>query len=190
MKRILLSTILTCLGLGTASLAAISVFSVDSLYLSDNANPRCINDKQGLSMCIENPTIKIGVGQRAKLFLTLKNSGSVDRDVESTSGASKYRISILDSKGGTIETKMATKLKAHTMNDEDEKRWASSLWVNRHGGSFPPGSTLSEELDLSDIYDLTEPGKYTVKISRSWISVDGNAYFLELPTVVVVVSAP
>jgi hypothetical protein len=187
MKRILLSVVLTGLGLGTASLAAIRAFSVESEVFSVGAKPRCIDDKKGLAVCVENPIIKIGEGQTAKLTLTIKNSGTVDRDIELTSGSSKYRILVFDPKGRTVAKRMETKLRAHTMSEEDEKRWASSLWVNRHGGSLPPGSTLSEELDLTGIYDLTEPGKYTVKLSRSLTSVDGNTYFLELPTVVVVV---
>ncbi len=188
--RILLSItiILTCLCLGTDSPAGIHLLRHHNEMVSGNP-PKCKMSATGLSICVENPVVRTEKGSKVTIHLTIKNTTSDTQFVDTTSGMSKYRLSLIDSEGTPILTARDLKMKYHLMTENDQKDVAASLFVSHRSIELAPGEAISEDLVVSDIYHLDAVGHYSLQLSHTVILPDGKATYLELDPIDIEIAA-
>ena len=134
----------------------------------------CSPITDGLIFCANTKKVSVSSGGEVSLSFVLRNIGNQDVLVETTTGLSKYKLSVVDENGIPLLTKREKKIQFHTMSEADEKEFASSLFISHRSETLEPGKSISEPIILSNIYDFFDAGKYYLEISRKTITAEGK----------------
>jgi hypothetical protein len=87
-----------------------------------------------------------------------------------------YVAYVWDEKGDLAKETKYERLIRTSMNDPEDikKGQIIILTGSRSPGELPPGSTHQDEILLNRLYDVSQPGKYTVQV-RTWGDMAGRA---------------
>lgn len=159
--------ILFCFALG-------SVGRLQTNLLPEKNEELCSQTIGGLKLCTDTKKLSVTTGQNIVVNLVVKNVGEGTANVISTTGLSKYKLSIVDENGTVVLTRMETKLKYHLMTAADEEEYNSSIFVSHHSVVLQPNQSIKEKINLDKLYDLSNTGKYYVEIARKTVKPDGT----------------
>jgi hypothetical protein len=143
-------------------------------------------EQPSCSISISTPESPIKAGLEVKLDITTKNVS--DRTiylVYSTVPGRNMRIDVRDSEGNPVsETPYG--LKVH---GTDPKRVPFSGTMFSTRVPVKPGETYEEKLVLSKEYDMSRPGRYSIRVQRSDVLNDTNTVtFVKSNTITVIVT--
>jgi hypothetical protein len=119
----------------------------------------------GFSIALTPPADPILLGSAIKLIVTVKNVSEKEIYWESESSDTAYRaFTVLLTKNGTeVETTPFCRKVRSTQRPGDPPEV-------EHGGSIlssvAPGASFAFTIDLKLIYQITEPGVYTLEVRR------------------------
>ena len=114
------------------------------------------------------PLAPIGLGQPATIIVTVTNISDKEIYLDSTrttSDVGMYRDFqyLLTRNGQEVETTFFNgKLTGRLRADDPQEVWAGSTILLPH----PPGKIWDMKIDLKRLYEITQPGEYTVSVSR------------------------
>jgi hypothetical protein len=132
-----------------------------------------INKSENISLSISLPKDHIPVGQTPWVFLTVKNLGNA----EISFPIDRVRV---EGEKGEAPTTLRQRQLTHRLRPGEE--------VLRPGGyepSIEPGGSSIRKYDLSELYDLSKPGKYTVYIEAlDWAMSKSHAVWVRSPVAV------
>jgi hypothetical protein len=149
------------------SVAILTMGSV--IYVSAPASaqgakaPQSMKPPFTLNIVPAEPIVKVG----SSVFVdaTVVNKSNHDISVSSTKDHAgyEYPIDVWDEKGATApETKFGRAQNGHETAED-----ANEITVFDVGhGTLNPGKALSDRVNVSLLYDLSHPGKYTIQFKR------------------------
>jgi hypothetical protein len=105
-----------------------------------------------ISLAIAVPAEHIPVGQKPWVSLTVKNLGAQEINYP-------YDRVYVDGPNGEPPTTLRQRQLTMRLNPGEPQ-----LRMDRFGSYIAPGASSTRKYDLSALYDLSEPGKYTVYI--------------------------
>jgi hypothetical protein len=122
------------------------------------------------SITISTPESVVKVGSVVRLDITTKNiSSATGYRFESTGPGRSIHVEVLDRSGfHVLETP-----KGQELHGTDPHRHFGGA-IFRAKIPFKPGETFEEHLILSEEYDLSEPGKYTIQAYRSNVATEDD----------------
>jgi len=117
------------------------------------------------SLTLSSSEKVIKAGSEARLEIVLKNTSnhefSITKSNAEDRAESHYRIDVRDSKGRPVpDTEYA-----HTvwnLNSKPTTQFVFSEVVH----TLKPGESLTDVVVITKLYELSRPGKYTIRISR------------------------
>jgi len=113
------------------------------------------NQPATITLTTDNPTIKAGADVWVKVVMTNTSSDPIDCSVVSSNGADRrYSFAVWGPTGAPLSRKPLK---------HPELEGGGSIHMCTLN---PKDSTTAEENLLSRLFDLTEPGTYTVQLSR------------------------
>jgi hypothetical protein len=131
---------------------------------SGNVPPRF-----SLSIAAEEPTVKAG----SPLFLEVTMENKSDRNIsmyraisgDLDQGGWVYKVMVQDEKGARAPK---TKFGRHVQGPETAEESAEPASVVASGGYVPltPHKTMRDRLNVTKLFDLSRPGKYTIEIQE------------------------
>jgi hypothetical protein len=123
-----------------------------------------------LAISLDNNTVKSG--SFVDLRVLKKNVSREDLGAYRIVGSAEdsYEIEVTDASGHpAAETSYGRKLHGKEPNSHFHVHH-SRMWID-----LKPGDTLEESVYLSDIYDFTQTGKYTVQVSQTIFASQADA---------------
>ena len=134
----------------TAVAAILTVYLVSCAEASGQSSPVKV------SIQTKNGQHTFRSGEQIVLLITLKNTGAGESALSSSSDSHDNKVSLTDVTGNTPPL------------TEFGKKATSPMGMPgpRRALRLQPGESKQISLDISQIYDLSRPGKYTVSISR------------------------
>jgi hypothetical protein len=117
------------------------------------------------SLTLSSSEKVIRVGSEARLEIVLKNTSIHEFSIATSNlkdrAESHYLIDVRDSKGRPVpDTEYA-----HTVWNLNSK--PTTLFVfSEIVDTLKPGETMTDVAVITKLYDLTRPGKYTIRVSR------------------------
>ncbi len=168
--RFLSGLILSVSLLGLAHMTSVEVAQVDP--------PLC-------TVTITAPETSIKVGSEVKLDIATKNVSDRTIYVVYSTVGRNMKIDVRDSEGNPVsETPFG--LKVHG-TDPKRAPFAGTVFSTRV--SLKPSETSQEKLVLDKEYDLTKPGRYSIRVQRSDVLSDTNTViFVKSNTIIVTVT--
>jgi hypothetical protein len=115
------------------------------------------------TITISTPESVIKVGSEVRLDVTTKNvSNQTIYMFFSTAPGRDPEIHLRDSKGNPVlETPYGQKVHG---TDPNRRPFSGSVFGYQE--TLKPGETFEEKLNLSEEYDLSKPGEYTIQVRR------------------------
>jgi len=111
-----------------------------------------------------SPTL-VKTGSEVKLGITSKNISdqTIYHVVSTGTPGGNLNIAIRDSQGNPVqETPHGRKVQGTELNRQP---WSGSVFTERY--PIKPGETFEETINLSQEYDLSQPGTCTIQVLRS-----------------------
>lgn len=109
---------------------------------------------------------RVKVGSEVALHITTKNTSDKTIYRVVRSGGPHGRdldISVRDSKGDSVhETPLGRKIHG---TDQNREPWSGSVFTGRY--PLRPGEVIEENFNLSEEYNFSKPGRYSVQVLRS-----------------------
>ena len=91
--------------------------------------------------------------------ITLTNTSNRRLLIQERNPATDYQIDVRDERGTAVpETELGRKLKEPPMIPMNSRNFGIYL---------RPNESTKENIALSDLYDLSHPGQYTIQVSRA-----------------------
>ncbi len=151
----------------------------------------CNSAVNGIKLCTPFRKVVVTSGEAVVLSFSLLNTSERELQMNKNDGTN-YSFRVAGESGRVLPIKREQDLKKNSGRSGDElKKRISSSFVSRRAESLASNQTLKENIVLSDIYDLTAPGKYHVELKRKTIDPNGGAFIeisLETITIEVVAS--
>jgi hypothetical protein len=146
-------------------------FAIPALFLAafslrQSATPT--KPSPAFSIKVAPPSAPIRLGQPATILVTVTNISDKAIYLDSTrttSDVGMYRDFqyLLTRNGQEVETTFFNrKLTGRQRPDDPQEVWAGSTILLPH----PPGKIWDMKIDLKRLYEITQPGEYTVSVSR------------------------
>lgn len=154
----------------------LTLFSSVALPHSDASQP--------FSLTLHEPKAPARVGSEIHLTVTVANTSNHDVSFGVAPGIApdqtmSYNIEIRDAQGREAPpTPFLRDLREHP------KPTSGSIF----GYTLAPGESYEEELVITRLYDLTQPGKYTIKVARSQQPWPNAAAIVKSNTIAIAVS--
>lgn len=136
--------------------------------------------KPAFSLTISTTNSTVTLGSPVMVKVTMKNESehniSVYTENTSDQGGFVYKADVWDEKGSTApETKFGRSIQGH--DTPEELRREPYIIVTSGGeGSLAPGQTIIDQVNLNKLYDLSRPGKYTIRLRR--FDLESNSFVL------------
>lgn len=120
---------------------------------------------------------RFAVNEPVVLKLTLKNVGAEERRLIARDGTKDYKIEVKGEHG---------RVPALTRKGEDSKN-SDRFSISSGRFVLTPSQERSDEISISDLFDLTTPGTYFITVTRPGPVVDGKSGRLESNKVTVII---
>ena len=147
-------------------LAVISIATVVSIASSSVAQ----NARSSFSLAISAVNSRVKMGAPIWLDVTMENTSdheiSVYRENTDDQGGFVYKADVRDQTGATApETKFGRRIQGH---DTPEERAHEPYVMLTSGGEskLGAGKKIVERINLTNLYALNRPGKYTIQLQR------------------------
>lgn len=112
-----------------------------------------------LSIAISTPQSALKVGSEVRIEVTLTNTSNRRVLIQERNPATDYQIDVRDERGTAVpETDFGRKLKEPPVIPMNSRNFGMYL---------RPNESTKENIALSDLYDLSHPGQYTIQVSRA-----------------------
>ena len=125
--------------------------------------------KETIALTLSASEDMVKTGSPITVTVALKNVSDHEilywRENTSDAGGSEYKVDVWDDKSFTArETKFGLALKGRS----DSTSLTPDTPVDSSGGwlTLKPGEGLTDKLNVSKLYDLSQPGKYSIQIRR------------------------
>jgi hypothetical protein len=144
------------------------------LVLATTSRPQTLASDLSLTIRLQENTVKVGAF--VTLEITVKNTSDRESYVGAIVGSAEagYDVTVVDGEGkAAMETSYGRKI-----HGKEPKGNLTDLHSERVE-LLKPGETLQEQIHLSEIYDFTHPGKYTVQVSRRIATNDAHGKNVE-----------
>jgi hypothetical protein len=106
----------------------------------------------------------VAPGSPVRIEVTLTNVEREPIVLGQSSPANEYDFIVRDDQGGAVaETETFRQMKY----PRDSKDPRAGYWFSFHTQRLRPGEALHEVIDLSQLYDLSGDGSYSVQLARS-----------------------
>jgi hypothetical protein len=152
--RLLCSFVLFCATWGTLGIA-----------VGQNSKPSQTQPAITLNISAVQESVKVGSPVRVRLIL--KNKSDHDIVVVREIRGFDCHVDVRDTDGQlAADTKLGYILNGHVANLDLSRVSPQDLTGNLVSGTVGPGKTLTWELDASKLYDIKEPGKYTIQLKK------------------------
>jgi len=117
-----------------------------------------------LLLMIETDHKQVATGGEVRVGINLTNTSEKPVIVEEI-GLFPYEVSVLRADGTAVTlTERGRKLK----KEQQEVRTTGWVTTMRFGVTILPGKTRSSECAVSDWYDMTVPGDYSIQLQLDW----------------------
>ena len=114
--------------------------------------------RRPLSIVISAPQSVLRVGSEVRLEVTLTNTSSRRMLIQERNSATDYEIDVRDERGTAVpENDYGRKLKEPPVMPMNSRNFGIYL---------QPNESTKESIALSDLYDLSRPGKYSIQVER------------------------
>lgn len=119
--------------------------------------------KQLFSLTIAAPKEPIKAGTEVRLLVTVKNTSNRTISFVVSPGLVPedgllYRINARDAKGQQAPPSAAIRNR--------DKRVSAQYFISRTARTLRPGAFFVDQVTITDFYDLSEPGNYTISLAR------------------------
>lgn len=117
---------------------------------------------QEVSVTISTPTASVAVGKPIPLQVQLKNISGHEIRAGEVVGHNQaelnYIVTMLDSKGRPVPpTSYGTAARSRHV-----------MIISEVAKRLGPGQALAQHTELAKLFEITEPGNYTVRVGRIW----------------------
>jgi hypothetical protein len=152
----------------TASYKAVFRLTLLLLFLfigSGFAQSVAMERNRGIPLSISVSTAHdvVKAGSDIRIEVTLTNVTTTAIGIESNALA-PYKVLVNASDGSTpAETGHGRKIKEVQQSREKGETISTKI-----GQSLQPGETKTTELVVTDLYDVSHPGKYSIQVERRW----------------------
>lgn len=112
------------------------------------------------SFVISAPKTEVKSGSAVAVHATVTNTSDVPIALDGTGC-----VAVVRGADGNLspETDLGRKLKG-----KQRERISPGFGGSRVGEALEPGKSISEECIVSDLYDMTHPGQYSIQLERTW----------------------
>jgi hypothetical protein len=133
----------------------------------------CTGSAQGtrpsFSVTISVPQDVVAAGSEVKVRIILKNTSNHDivipRSNAEDEGEFHNKITVRDEEGNLVADKAT--VSARTDKNKDTQSELTNLTMETVVSfTLKPGESLKDGIKLSEIYDLSKPGKYSIEVER------------------------
>jgi hypothetical protein len=137
------------------------------------ANTGAAENKEPVSVSIQCPQSEVKSGAEVKLFITVTNTSDQDVHVFKAPGADGHaedenKIEVRDETGNLLPRADVEIAEIGGRQHKIPKR----IKISRAGVLLKPGENLTDFSILSDLFDLSKPGTYTVTAQNERRSED------------------
>jgi len=127
-------------------------------------------DPPAFSIAISVPQDVVTRGSKVKVKITLKNTSNHDivipRSNAEDQGVFHNKITVRDEEGNLVADKAA--VAARTDKNKDTGSELTNLTMETViNFTLKPGESLKDGIKLSEFYDLSKPGKYSIEVERT-----------------------
>jgi hypothetical protein len=144
----------------------LSVFVVGAAILTVPAYPQSTGEtaRARYTLTIRGKQNSFKVGDEIRVAVTWKNTSGqpVLNAPEIPTAETKYRVYVQDEKGVlATETKMGRRIRTRKGEQGQDTVTVTQTGPFKY---FQPGETMTEEIVLNKVYDLSKPGTYFVRV--------------------------
>ncbi len=117
------------------------------------------SQQRPLSIAISTPQSALKAGSEVRIEVTLTNTSNRRVLIQERNPATDYEIDVRDQRGTAVpETDLGRKLKEPPVIPMNSRNFEMYL---------RPNESAKENIALSDLYDMSHPGQYTIQVSRA-----------------------
>ena len=142
-----------------------ATFGTLGIAVAQNPEPTQKQPVTTLNISTVQESVKVGSPVRIRVIL--KNISDHDIVVGREVGGMDCRIDVRDAHGKLVaDTKLGYFRNGHVANLDLSRISPQDLTGNAYYGTLRPGETSKWELDASKLYDIKQPGSYSIQVDR------------------------